>query len=177
MWYRALVILTAISLMGCLDEASSVASSESHGFNPTPKLKHLSPFRVQISAPSGIPLRDSENVLLEANVEVLNTFDEDITYSWKIPDDVIVSEGSVAGTFKEAQGGKQKFTLVVSGFSKIRNKEIFFEVKSKLGNKFVGSNGMIVSQPEGTLEHKAMDLRKSAQEQFKEQAKDTEIKD
>lgn len=177
MWYRALIITAAISLVGCLEDSTSIASRDNHGFNPSPKLKHLAPFRVQVTAPSGIPLRDSENVLLEASVEVLNTFDDEIFFEWKLPEDVIVVQGTTTGSFKEIQGGQKKFNLTIRSFSKVRNKEIFFEVKSKLGSKFVGANGMIISQPEGTLEHKAMDLRKSAEEQFKEQAKDTEIKD
>jgi hypothetical protein len=174
MWYGALILLTAISLMGCLDQAASIASSDPQGFNPSPKLKHLAPFRVQITAPSGIPLRETENVLLEASVEILNNFTDDIVYTWKLPEDVAAVEGDLTGSFKEIQGGHKKLTLTVSGFSKVRNKEIFLEVKSKLGHKFVGSNGMIISQPEGTLEHRAMDLRKSAEEQFRNQAKDTE---
>ncbi len=98
---------------------------------------------------------ESETSTLKVNVQALKDLQGGtLSYTWNLPEDVHVVEGTANDLLGEFKAGEIKeFTLKVKGFSKQLKKYVSFEIKGDYAQKPIRREILISSRVEDSMEY------------------------
>ncbi|WII70807.1 hypothetical protein QJS83_10080 [Bdellovibrio sp. 22V] len=87
-------------------------------WSPAPIGKHLALIKVELKS-SEIPESGSDETTFTGRILVTQDIEGDLNYTWSIPDDVTIVEGSLSESLPNVKKGQiVEVTLTVSGFNK-----------------------------------------------------------
>lgn len=132
--------------------------SFSQDWRPSTIEKHLSPIRVILNNPK-IPSFDTSEVLIKAQIESTIKSNEEISFTWILPEGVHVIDGKQSGSLQFSSASSlQYIDLKVQNFSKENFKTISIQVAGKESQ--TGGVATISSRPEDTMESIAPAMQK-----------------
>ncbi len=102
----------------------------------------------------GLALTEDGTSTIKVSIEALKNFDSGLVYSWNLPQDIEVLEGTLTENLGAFTAGQSKeFTLKVRQFSKQLKKFISFEIKGDYEQRPINREILISSRVEDSFEY------------------------
>ncbi|WP_374029519.1 hypothetical protein [Bdellovibrio bacteriovorus] len=135
-------------------------------WSPAPIGKHLALIKVELKS-SEIPESGSDETTFTGRILVTQDIEGDLNYTWSIPDDVTIVEGSLSESLPNVKKGQiVEVTLTVSGFNKEKQRLVTLQASGKRGQDLLGNSAILASRPEDTWEAVAPEMKRAAEEQL-----------
>ena len=110
-------------------------------------------FNVQLNT-DGLALTEDGTSTIKVSIEALKNFDSGLVYSWNLPPDIEVVEGTLTENLGAFTAGQSKeFILKVRQFSKQLKKFISFEIKGDYEQRPINREILISSRVEDSFEY------------------------
>lgn len=161
-------------------ESSTRTPASDRKYRPVSFGKVHRAFDIQIYTDNELPSNNKSEVVLKAQVVMLNGSKHDLDYKWILPEGVSIVEGQVEDSWAGVTSGQViETTLTVVGLSREQNQLVILNVSKEDGDRKIAASNVFATRPEDTLEYGARE-RMAAVDEIKmdtSEAKPEEKKD
>jgi hypothetical protein len=135
--------------------ATSVPTSEFSGYGPVDRI-----ITIKIKEDK-IAKQDRDIVTVKTDITMPFDYDDKLEFKWILTENVHLVKGDLTGTVQFLKANAPKTVEIsVTGFSKLENRQIAFQVSGTKNGRRIFADGIITTQKEKTFEDIVQNVEK-----------------